>query len=153
MFQACQKLYDAKVNEKFIIRDTHICARGVEGQGPCSGDSGGPLMYKKDNRYIAVGMLSFTTLQPCGYEDVPAVFTSIYKYNHWIREHTSDNDNLIPEVNDLDNNTGVNHSNITKKTKIGKKLSYNVISNHGTVHISVTRSLIVFLFSLHYLFT
>lgn len=143
----CQELYDTKIKGKFIIRDTHLCAGGMQGQGPCSGDSGGPLMYKKDNRYIAVGILSFTTLGPCAYENIPAVFTNIYKYDHWIRKHTSENNNVIFEVNTLDDNSSVSHNNVTGDNK----LFYNVTANHGTVLTSVTRSLIVILCCLNYI--
>lgn len=150
LFQECQKLYDTKVGGHFTIRDTNICAGGVEGKGPCSGDSGGPLMYKKDNRYIAVGIVSFTTLSPCAFKDVPAVFTNIYKYDRWIRKHTSENNNVIFEVTTLGDNSIVNHNNVTLD-KLNIKLFNNVSSsNHGTVLTNVTRSLIVILFCIYY---
>ncbi|XP_046972544.1 phenoloxidase-activating enzyme-like [Vanessa cardui] len=67
------------------ILDTQICAGGIKGKDSCSGDSGGPLMYEKDQIYYAVGVVSYGR-ELCGTEGVPAVYTNVYKYVDWIRD-------------------------------------------------------------------
>uniref|UniRef100_A0A0A1WVC7 Trypsin-1 n=1 Tax=Zeugodacus cucurbitae TaxID=28588 RepID=A0A0A1WVC7_ZEUCU len=62
-----------------------ICA-GVDegGKGQCTGDSGGPLLYKGS---IQLGIVSWS-IKPCGIRYYPGVYTKVSHYIGWIRNHT-----------------------------------------------------------------
>ncbi|CAK1547620.1 unnamed protein product [Leptosia nina] len=62
-----------------------VCAGGEAGKDSCDGDSGGPLMYEVEQKYIAVGVLSFGYRQ-CGIADRPSVYTNVFKYVKWIND-------------------------------------------------------------------
>lgn len=63
----------------------HLCA-GVDegGKGQCTGDSGGPLLYKGS---IQLGIVSWS-VKPCGIRYYPGVYTKVSHYIGWIRNHT-----------------------------------------------------------------
>ncbi|KAF2881994.1 hypothetical protein ILUMI_24175 [Ignelater luminosus] len=69
------------------IAGSHICAGGEKGKSTCSGDSGGPLMYRdrtvEEENWVTVGIVSFG-VKKCAVEDVPAVFTRVTEYVEWI---------------------------------------------------------------------
>ncbi|XP_012524175.1 chymotrypsin-2 [Monomorium pharaonis] len=64
------------------ISDSHICT--IEGwdKGMCDGDDGSPLTYKNE----LIGIWSFGVPCAIGYPDV---FTRVYHYKSWIKEHTN----------------------------------------------------------------
>ncbi|XP_013421764.1 tryptase-2 [Lingula anatina] len=61
----------------------HICV-GVGGNGTCNGDSGGPLMCKKGNQWMTVGVSSWA-MRDCVTPGFPAVYSRITSYLPWIR--------------------------------------------------------------------
>lgn len=70
------------------IRDTQICAGGVQGRDSCTGDSGGPLMtVYNDNseQWYIEGIVSFGTT--CGTKGWPGVYTKVNAYLDWINEN------------------------------------------------------------------
>merc|ERR1712223_1933465 len=66
-----------------IVNEGNICTDGSNGKGVCSGDSGGPLIYKG----VQVGVTSFGASAGCeiGY---PSGFTRISYFREWILTHT-----------------------------------------------------------------
>ncbi|XP_037028802.1 CLIP domain-containing serine protease 2-like [Bradysia coprophila] len=77
----CRKNFP-DINEKF-----QLCAGGKAGHNVCRGDSGGPLMYTKDNKWTIEGVVSYGR-QHCGrvgFDSEPAVFTRIAGYLPWIK--------------------------------------------------------------------
>jgi len=70
-----------------IIADSHICAGGVAGKGPCRGDSGGSLIVQDRDLqgWTAVGLVSYQPGRRCG-SDQFVVFTEISKFLPWIAE-------------------------------------------------------------------
>nr|AAZ91695.1 hemolymph proteinase 24 [Manduca sexta] len=73
-----------KVPVNVTVWNGQLCAGGVEGKDSCKGDSGGPLMYEKERKYTAVGMVSYGSSK-CGRQDIPAIYTNIYTYLPWIK--------------------------------------------------------------------
>ncbi|XP_047487782.1 chymotrypsinogen B-like [Penaeus chinensis] len=65
----------------FPVTDKHICAADP-GQIACRGDSGGPLMTKKNRLWLLLGVTSFGP-EDCS-SDVPAVYTRVSSYSEWI---------------------------------------------------------------------
>ncbi|XP_077283554.1 phenoloxidase-activating factor 3-like isoform X2 [Arctopsyche grandis] len=65
------------------IDNTIICAGGEANKDSCAGDSGGPLMYNRENRYDLVGIVS-SGPSPCGQRDRPAIYTKVFEFKDWI---------------------------------------------------------------------
>ena len=65
----------------------HPCAGGEVGQDSCKGDSGGPLMARRDelSPWQQVGVVSGGTFI-CGI-GAPAIFTRVTQYSQWIRDN------------------------------------------------------------------
>uniref|UniRef100_A0A182SZ29 Peptidase S1 domain-containing protein n=1 Tax=Anopheles maculatus TaxID=74869 RepID=A0A182SZ29_9DIPT len=67
------------------IYPSQICAAEPGGgKGQCSGDSGGPLMYKQ----FQVGIVSWS-IKPCAVAPYPGVLTKVSYYVDFINEHAS----------------------------------------------------------------
>lgn len=68
------------------LRDTMLCA-GVEegGKDSCHGDSGGPLLLRKNGRAELIGVVSWGIR--CGQPKSPGVYTSVSDYVDWINEN------------------------------------------------------------------
>lgn len=68
------------------ITATMICAGFPEGgRSACAGDFGGPLVQRIDNKFIQIGVMSFT--KGCGRPRSPTVHTSIPHFYDWIHEN------------------------------------------------------------------
>ncbi len=52
------------------------------GAGPCTGDYGGPLTFGNQ----VIGLVSWG--EGCGRPNLPAVYTRVAHYRHWIDEHS-----------------------------------------------------------------
>uniref|UniRef100_A0A3P8TK32 trypsin n=1 Tax=Amphiprion percula TaxID=161767 RepID=A0A3P8TK32_AMPPE len=76
-------LSDTSCNSAFpgLISSNMFCAESIkEGIGSCLGDFGGPLVCNGQLQ----GLMSWG--QDCTWENTPAVYTKVCKYNSWIRE-------------------------------------------------------------------
>lgn len=78
-FEACRQMYAAR---NVDLDETQLCAGGDYAQDSCSGDSGGPLMSRENDAWIAEGIVSFGL--GCGAER-PAVYTKVQAFLPWIR--------------------------------------------------------------------
>ncbi|AOT07566.1 serine protease [Pseudoalteromonas luteoviolacea] len=65
------------------ITDSMMCA-GVEAgdKSPCNGDSGGPLIVKKEDEWIQVGVVSWGI--QCGAPNKPGVFADVANVSDWL---------------------------------------------------------------------
>ncbi|XP_061394696.1 trypsin-1 [Musca vetustissima] len=75
----CQERHNYETNPQY-----HICG-GVDegGKGQCSGDSGGPLLYKGN---IQLGIVSWSR-KPCTIAPYPGVYTKVSHYIDWIKKN------------------------------------------------------------------
>ncbi|XP_068624275.1 phenoloxidase-activating enzyme-like isoform X2 [Battus philenor] len=80
----CQSTYS---ENNLTMWQGQLCAGGEEGKDACKGDSGGPLMYKDERDLHTVAALISYGARPCGQRDVPSVYTNVYVYLQWIRDH------------------------------------------------------------------
>ncbi|XP_047106453.1 brachyurin-like [Schistocerca piceifrons] len=77
----CSELYPGAID------DDVICALGNPDGSPCSGDSGGALVYKaSDGVWTQVGIVSFGSDTGCE-NSYPEVFTKVSHYLDWISEN------------------------------------------------------------------
>ncbi|KAJ3656342.1 hypothetical protein Zmor_015426 [Zophobas morio] len=80
--EECRLTYGAQ------ITDTMVCASGNYNEGPCLGDSGGPLIHVQDGgRVEIVAVASFVSANGCESAD-PSGYTRTYPYVNWIRNVT-----------------------------------------------------------------
>ncbi|CAG0905322.1 unnamed protein product [Cyprideis torosa] len=93
--ETCAASYSRVRN--FPFRDSKlpaeiICAGGTDGKDSCNGDSGGPLFFDLsrgtglNREYLLVGIVS--TGVNCG-TDIPAIYTRVEDYFHWILDKLS----------------------------------------------------------------
>ncbi|KAI5636488.1 trypsin domain-containing protein [Phthorimaea operculella] len=69
-----------------FVRDTNICTSGNGGVGICTGDSGGPLTIRDQDRDILIGVTSFMSTNGCEFGQ-PSVFTRVTSFIPWIQSH------------------------------------------------------------------
>ncbi|XP_044873022.1 complement factor B-like [Mauremys mutica] len=62
-----------------------FCAVGEKGQDACGGDSGGPFVVKRNQRWIQVGIVSHGSTQKCDGTSL-GVYTSVPQLMGWIRK-------------------------------------------------------------------
>jgi len=85
VLQQVQLPYLSKDDEKcslFDLKDSQICAGGEKGKDSCSGDQGGPLVYRKFSPWYQVGIASFGT-SACGVGS-GGVYTRVTSFLPWI---------------------------------------------------------------------
>jgi len=65
----------------------HLCAGGEDGKDSCNGDSGGPLMARRNklSPWQVVGVVSGGT-SVCGV-GAPGIFTRVTQYRQWIKDN------------------------------------------------------------------
>lgn len=69
-----------------IITDSSICTVGTSTyNGPCGGDSGGPIFYNNDELYVQIGIVSFGSSDGCE-AGHPTSHTRITSFLDWIQE-------------------------------------------------------------------
>ncbi|XP_046679696.1 phenoloxidase-activating factor 3-like [Homalodisca vitripennis] len=74
---------------RHVISDKQICAGGIQGEGTCDGDSGGPLMMSvglNPTTYFVIGITSHVVSEDaggCG-SGLPDVYTRVSEYIPWI---------------------------------------------------------------------
>jgi len=83
---SCKWIYSGSDRE--YVGDTELCAGGLENEGACEGDVGGPLMRIDD---IGIGTLVgiFSWVKGgCSQEMFPGVYTCVVSHLDWITENT-----------------------------------------------------------------
>lgn len=72
------------------ILKSMICTLNEDGLSPCSGDSGGPLMYKnpKNGLWYLFGIVSYSW-KDCG-SDAPSVYTKVPSFGQLIKGLAND---------------------------------------------------------------
>ncbi|CAG9788163.1 unnamed protein product [Diatraea saccharalis] len=73
----CQRIYGN------LIQGSHLCTNGVNGQGICRGDTGGPLVTTINTRRILIGIGSFTSTTGCQ-AGHPSGFSRVTFFVPWI---------------------------------------------------------------------
>ncbi|XP_072395725.1 phenoloxidase-activating factor 1-like [Diabrotica undecimpunctata] len=74
------------------LSDSQICAGGRYGVDSCKGDSGGPLLRRSIGnpfQWYQEGIVSFGNTD-CGVAGLPGIYTKVYSFLSWIRNHTKD---------------------------------------------------------------
>lgn len=81
----CQSVYN---RQSILLKNTQMCAGGMEGVDSCRGDSGGPLISLDTNKvntyYFLAGVVSFGPT-PCGLNGWPGVYTRVGAYVDWVQ--------------------------------------------------------------------
>ncbi|CAD0206380.1 unnamed protein product [Chrysodeixis includens] len=78
-----------RLGTNFKLHNSFVCAGGEEGKDTCQGDGGAPLVCPTgDNRYKLTGLVAWGI--GCGQKDVPAVYTNVPKYRHWVDDRMDD---------------------------------------------------------------
>ncbi|XP_033644276.1 chymotrypsinogen A-like [Asterias rubens] len=81
----CQQAYGSYISKKMV------CAGYLEGEqraDTCKGDSGGPLICKRDGKWKLFGVTSWgdnTFCNPSPTDSVPGVYTRVDRYRSWIQ--------------------------------------------------------------------
>ncbi|XP_044267572.1 brachyurin-like [Tribolium madens] len=74
------------------VTENVICVYGVYNEGPCTGDSGSPLIYYLNGRHpIVVGVFSFISSRGCESLD-PSGYMRVFPYLNWIYNITGNLD-------------------------------------------------------------
>jgi V8-like Glu-specific endopeptidase len=82
-FDYCNKTLK-QFNSMLSNSKSQICAGDMNGKrDSCKGDSGGPLMYKLNDRWYAYGLVSYGF--GCARKAMPAIYTNISYYYDWIK--------------------------------------------------------------------
>ncbi|XP_063834116.1 phenoloxidase-activating enzyme-like [Ostrinia nubilalis] len=63
---------------------TQICAGGEANKDSCNGDSGGPLMYEREDVVFEVLGITSYGEEKCGTVNAPAIYTKVHSYMNWI---------------------------------------------------------------------
>lgn len=84
--EKCNKTLPSKLRP---LNVTQLCVVGKKLQEACKGDSGGPLSTEVTYNgvpltTVQLGVVSFKSLNTCGTEDIPTIFTRVDKYLEWI---------------------------------------------------------------------
>jgi len=66
-----------------IFRKTIMFCAGKLGKDACSGDSGGPIILRRGNRHIVLGVVSYGL--GCAREDYPGVYARVSAVTTWIK--------------------------------------------------------------------
>jgi secreted trypsin-like serine protease len=68
----------------WTIHPGQFCAGSRDRQDTCRGDSGGPMVWKRPDGAVLVGLVSYG--KGCGVEGAPGIYTDVQYYvdNGWI---------------------------------------------------------------------
>lgn len=65
-----------------LVNENSICTSGDNGLGACHSDYGGPLVVKRNNEDVLIGVISFGW--PICSAGKPSVYADVQKYLNWI---------------------------------------------------------------------
>lgn len=75
---------------QYITSNRTFCAGNANWTGPCNGDSGGPLMFKRNGKWFLKGIVSASPIDvethSCDLRTY-VVFTDVTKFLPWIKKH------------------------------------------------------------------
>ncbi|KAJ1125619.1 hypothetical protein NDU88_004043 [Pleurodeles waltl] len=75
-----------------------LCGTDKDGnRGPCSGDSGGPVVCNEDGTWFLAGIVSFSLA--CHLPNSPTVFSAVSTFSNWIKTRTAGRDSLVSFTN------------------------------------------------------
>ncbi|SPP74312.1 phenoloxidase-activating factor 2 [Drosophila guanche] len=84
----CQAmLRNTRLEQRFRLRPSFLCAGGVEGKDTCKGDGGSPLFCTlpgQTDRYQLAGIVSWGI--ECAEADIPSVYANVPYLRPWIDE-------------------------------------------------------------------
>ncbi|XP_067236750.1 trypsin I-P1-like isoform X2 [Chanodichthys erythropterus] len=126
----CDKAYRGRITGNMI------CAGLLNegGKGSCKGDSGGPMVSKKDSLWIQSGIVSFGKGEGCAQPEYPGVYTRVSQYQDWIKSYMSSN---TPGFVEFNTEKPMSNSN------------FRSVPNLLLFSLSLTFSIIPFTFSLY----
>ena len=83
---ACFRPYPALLK---ISSERTFCATGKNDESLCSGDSGGGLLFKKQDKWYLRGLVSAALTTETGVckTEAPVIFTDIARFKNWIRSN------------------------------------------------------------------
>ncbi|XP_078508617.1 serine protease 53-like [Lissotriton helveticus] len=65
-----------------------VCGTDKDGnRGPCSGDSGGPVVCNEDGTWFLAGVISFSLA--CHLPNSPTIFSAVPTFSNWIKTNTA----------------------------------------------------------------
>lgn len=82
-FENCKKVY-----QNYFISENMICAGYRRGKvDSCAGDSGGPLLIQRQNKWFVYGVTSFG--EGCGKQGKYGIYSKTSNFVNWIRDTVS----------------------------------------------------------------
>ncbi|XP_070570773.1 transmembrane protease serine 9-like [Ptychodera flava] len=106
---ACEGSYSPS-----LVTCNMFCADSPRRGDSCFGDSGGQLSVEVDSRWYLLGVVSWG--HECG-SKWPGVYTSVYRFNHWIQQHINSKDS---GSKDIVAETTTEMCDIERKVKLAK---------------------------------
>ena len=72
----------------YSFDESMIFVQNQNNQGPCFGDSGGPMIVRNqtDSEWLLAGVFS-KTYNPCGISNYPSTYISVNSVSPWINEY------------------------------------------------------------------
>jgi len=72
-----------------LFPEIHVCAGNDDGDGPCHGDSGGPMVVENSGNHILAGIISSGTNGDCAYVPIIdsyfyGIFTNVFGVRGWV---------------------------------------------------------------------
>ncbi|XP_055347782.1 serine protease 30-like [Paramacrobiotus metropolitanus] len=80
----CQTFFNQAFPGLITLTNSHVCAGSIYpvSHDSCNGDSGGPLICRRQNHFEIVGLTSFGV--GCGRSDVFGAYTNVWQMMSWV---------------------------------------------------------------------